>query len=95
MNPLVELKDQLSRRDAGPLLASVEHMVEAAKIVRGIDRFSTPYQRWRLADRLGRATLQALVEDRQTGLTNRALAEKYHISLSSVKHVLRRFDGAT
>ena len=47
-------------------------------------------QRWRLVDRLGEQIIRDLLRDSRTGTTHRALAERYGISLSSVKRVLRR-----
>lgn len=94
MNPWVELRQQLSRRDVGTLLARLDYRVGTVKIVREAPSPSTSCQRWRLTDRLGHGTLRALVEDRQAGLTKKVLAEKYRISLSSVKRVLQSFECA-
>ena len=44
----------------------------------------------RLVDRIGDELTRDLRTDRQSGLTMRALAERYGISLSSVKRILRR-----
>jgi hypothetical protein len=49
-----------------------------------------PGQRWRLIDRLGEQIIRDLLRDRRAGTTHRALADRYVISLSSVKRVLRR-----
>jgi len=47
-------------------------------------------RRWRLVDRLGEQIILELVRSSRTGTTHRALAERYGISVSSVKRVLRR-----
>jgi DNA-binding Lrp family transcriptional regulator len=47
-------------------------------------------QRWRLVDRLGEQIIRDLLRDSRTGTTHSALAERYGISLSSVKRVLQR-----
>jgi len=44
---------------------------------------------WRLSDRLSEPVIQELLGDRRDGATQRQLAERYGISLSSVKRVLR------
>jgi transposase len=43
-----------------------------------------------LVDRLGEQIILEIVRSSHTGTTHRALAERYGISLSSVKRVLRR-----
>jgi hypothetical protein len=43
-----------------------------------------------LADRLGEQILRELIADRRAGATNRELVERYGISMSSVKRILRR-----
>ncbi|MEP6527852.1 MAG: hypothetical protein ABJA86_11885 [Nocardioidaceae bacterium] len=47
-------------------------------------------QRWRLIDRLGEQIIQEMLHDSHSGATQRSLAERYGVSLSSVKRVLRR-----
>jgi hypothetical protein len=44
---------------------------------------------WRLRDRLGEQVIASILRDSQAGTTQRRLAERYGISLSSVKRVLR------
>ena len=46
-------------------------------------------RRWRVVDRLGEQVIDELLEGRRRGLTMKALAERYGISLSSVKRVTR------
>ncbi|HTE64762.1 MAG TPA: hypothetical protein VK736_00690 [Candidatus Binatia bacterium] len=50
-------------------------------------------RRWRLVDRLGERIILQLLRDSRTGTTHRGLAERYGISLSSVKRLLRRQRG--
>ena len=46
-------------------------------------------RRWRLADRLGEQTIRELLTDSRAGTPQRELAERYGISVSSVKRILR------
>jgi hypothetical protein len=45
---------------------------------------------WPVVNRLGEQTVHQLLRDRRAGAIQRALAERYGISLSSVKRILRR-----
>jgi DNA invertase Pin-like site-specific DNA recombinase len=47
--------------------------------------------RWRLVDRLGKQIIIQLLEDRRSGLTKQALADRYGISLCSVKRLLSKW----
>jgi hypothetical protein len=47
------------------------------------------YRRWRVADRLGEQVIDELLEGRRRGLAIKALAERYGISLSSMKRLPR------
>jgi hypothetical protein len=49
-----------------------------------------PGRQWRVRDRLSEADVRELVEAFRTGTTKHELVERYGISLSSVKRVLRR-----
>jgi DNA invertase Pin-like site-specific DNA recombinase len=51
-------------------------------------------RQWRVRDRLSEAEVRQLVKAFQAGTTKHELAERYGISLSSVKRVLRRQRGA-
>jgi hypothetical protein len=44
---------------------------------------------WPVTDRLGEATVQELLGNRRAGVMQRVLAERYGISVSSVKRILR------
>jgi DNA-binding GntR family transcriptional regulator len=48
-----------------------------------------PPRRWRLVDRLGEQIIRDLLRDSRAGITQRRLAVRYGISLSSVKRLLR------
>ena len=88
---MVELRRQLSRRDTGATLASAAKAVEGAVV--GDVRTASParvVRRWRLVDRLGEQIIRELVADRRAGATKQGLAERYNISLSGVKQILKR-----
>lgn len=55
--------------------------------VRSIGRSE---REWRVSDRLGETELQQLVTDVRSGIPKRRLVERYGISESSVKRVIRR-----
>ena len=48
----------------------------------------TAQRQWRLIDRLGEQLIAELVRDRRQGATKQQLADRYGISLSSVKRLL-------
>ena len=50
---------------------------------------ATATRRWRLVDRLGERVIDELLRDRRQGATQRELADRYDIGLSSVKRILR------
>jgi hypothetical protein len=45
--------------------------------------------RWRLVDRLGEQIIRDLLRDSRAGTKQQRLAERYGVSLSSVKRLLR------
>jgi DNA invertase Pin-like site-specific DNA recombinase len=53
-----------------------------------------PPWRWRLVDRLGEQVIRELIADGRAGATKRELVERYGISLSSVKRILKRTEVA-
>jgi hypothetical protein len=64
-----------------------------AGIKAGVGQTSSrrPSQRRRgLVDRLGEQTIRELMRDSRLGATRRALAERYNISLSSVKRLVHQ-----
>ncbi len=46
-------------------------------------------RRWRLVERLGEQIIRELLSDSHAGTPKRELAERYGISVSSVKRILR------
>ncbi|MEP6527857.1 MAG: hypothetical protein ABJA86_11910 [Nocardioidaceae bacterium] len=91
---MVELKGRFSNPDVREVVASVGHL--AAGINSDHSHTAAPTQaprRWRLVDRLGEQVIGDLLRDRHAGATHHALAERYGISVSSVKRVMRRHRG--
>jgi len=91
-NQAVELREQLSRRDTAAALTMAAEAIHAraAEGYNAAPAITAARPRWRLTDRLGEVVLRALVEDRRAGLTMMALAQKYDISLSSAKRLLKQ-----
>jgi hypothetical protein len=91
MNPLVELRGRLSRHEIRSKIDEVDKLIERFKInSRPADVPPGYRQRWRsMKYRLDDETRAQLAEDRQAGMKLQALAEKYFISLSSVKRLLK------
>jgi len=99
LRPWVELRVELVRRysnraDLQEGLSSVAvrasgreaHDREALRVLAADD---PPPRVWRLRDRLGDESVQELIEGFRAGATARALADKFKISKSSVKTLLR------
>jgi hypothetical protein len=87
----VDLRGRLSNPDI------MDVVVHAAKLVSNVsvDHGSTSSRlqagrRWRLVDRLGEQIIRELLLDSGMGTPQRRLAERYGISLSSVKRLTRR-----
>jgi DNA invertase Pin-like site-specific DNA recombinase len=86
----VDLLGCLSRHEIRSKVDEVAELITAFKVdtepsppLRGHRR------RWRwLVDRLDEASRLQLADDRRAGMKQRALAEKYGISLSSVRRIL-------
>jgi hypothetical protein len=51
---------------------------------------SCPRRPWPVTDRLGQQTVLELLRDSRSGVMQCVLAERYGISLSSVKRIMRR-----
>jgi hypothetical protein len=47
-------------------------------------------RRWRIVDRLGQQTIHEVARDSRAGITQKELAMRYGISLSSVKRLLHQ-----
>jgi DNA invertase Pin-like site-specific DNA recombinase len=90
----VELRGRFSNPKVRAIVAQATQAVTVDRVDSG-DEASPPLagQTWRLIDRLGEQIIRDLLRDRRTGTTHCALAERYGISLSSVKRVLRRHRG--
>ena len=72
----------------------VAHAAQAVTHVK-LDHYSaasplSARRRWRLVDRLGEQIIRQLLTDSRAGTPQRELAERYGISLSSVKRLSRR-----
>lgn len=50
------------------------------------------HRRWRTVDRIGDQAIRDLLRASRLGTTKRAFAERFSISISSVKRLLRRVD---
>ncbi len=88
---MVDLRGRLSNPDIGDVVAHAAKLVSHVSVDHGST--SSPRQggrRWRLVDRLGEQIIRKLVADRRSGAPKRELVERYGISLSSVKRILRR-----
>jgi DNA invertase Pin-like site-specific DNA recombinase len=72
------------------LVALAAEAVERIRAEEGQVLSSTPPRRWRLVDRLGEQVIREILAQRRSGLTKQALADRYDISLSSVKRILKR-----
>jgi DNA invertase Pin-like site-specific DNA recombinase len=92
----VDLRGRFSNPEVRAVVGQVAQLADGIKVEE--DQQERPAlapqrQRWRLVDRLSEQIIPDLLRDRQRGTTHRALAERYGISLSSVKRVLRRHRG--
>jgi len=90
MNPLVELVRLYSNPDVRDI---VVHAAKAVTHVK-LDHYSaasslSARRHWRLIDRLGEQIIRELLTDSRAGTPQRELAERYGISVSSVKRILR------
>ncbi len=87
----VELRGRLSNPEAVETVALATQAMTGIKIHHG-STASRPvaHRRWRLVDRLGEQIISDLLRDSGVGATQRTLAERYGISLSSVKRLTRR-----
>jgi DNA invertase Pin-like site-specific DNA recombinase len=87
----VDLRGRLSN----PLIAGkVREAGAAVAGVKGADPEATRAisrgRRWRIVDRMGQQIINDLIADRSTGVSKAKLAERYGISLSSVKRLLHK-----
>ena len=86
----LELSGQLSNQEVRAGLAEVNDAIAGVQNL-GLDvSISTrTRRRWRLVDRLGEEVIRDFLEDRRVGMTKLKLAERYNISLSSMKRILQ------
>lgn len=82
-----DLADQLRRSLGGLGLVHPEAAEDSEGSVRTTAKAAVPH---RVVDRLGEETVQQMIEERRAGVELRELAERYGVSLSSVKRVLRQ-----
>lgn len=83
-----------NRQDLTDALVSAVQQLRKAQAATGEPAFSvrsaqSPRQ-WRVGDRLSEADAERLVADFATGTSKRKLAERYGISESSVKRLIRQ-----
>ena len=86
----MELVRLYSNPDVWDIVARAAKAVTHAKL----DHYSaasplSAHRRWRLVDRLGEQIICELLTDSRAGTPQRELAERYGISVSSVKRILR------
>jgi len=87
---LVELRGRLSNPETRSLLVKLDALASRINAEdRDVPQSNRVPRRWRLIDRLGEQTVLDLLRDSRTGITQRGLAERYGISVSSVKRLLR------
>jgi hypothetical protein len=95
---LVELRGRLSNPEAAEVVALAERAVAGDTPARTIISSPSPPRAtrpWRLVDRLGEKIIRRLVQDRRSGLSKSVLADRYSISLSSVKRFTKETDSGS
>jgi hypothetical protein len=87
----VDLRGRFSNPEVRAVVAKATLSIAGVKVDCG-DEASPPLSgpRRSLIDRLGEQIIQEMIHDSHSGATQRGLAERYGISASSVKRVLRR-----
>jgi hypothetical protein len=89
----VDLRGRLSNPDIRGIVWHAAQVIAGFKIDPGSTAsHSGAPKRWRLVDRLGEQIIRDLLRDSRAGTTQQRLAERYAISVSSVKRLLRRPD---
>jgi DNA invertase Pin-like site-specific DNA recombinase len=89
----VDLRGRFSNPEVRAVVVQVAQLAAGIKVEENQQEraaLAPQRQRWRLVDRLGEQIIRDLLRESRTGTTHRALVERYGISLSSVKRVLRR-----
>ncbi len=86
----MDLRGRLSNPEVREVVAQAAQAVNAIKVGAGHAVSLPPaLRRWRLVDRIGADAIHKLAADADSGTTKRELAERYGISLSSVKRILK------
>ena len=87
----MDLRGRFSNPETVETVALAAQAIAGVKIHHG-STASRPlaHRRWRLVDRLGEQIISDLLRDSGMGTTQLKLAERYGISLSSVKRLTRR-----
>lgn len=88
----VELRGRYSNPQTGEALELAAQAIDGVKGDVPPASSSAP-RRWRLVDRLGEQVIRKLLADRRAGATKRELIERYGISRSSVKRILKQESG--
>ncbi|MEP6527555.1 MAG: hypothetical protein ABJA86_10355 [Nocardioidaceae bacterium] len=90
----MDLRGRFSNPEVRAVVAQATQAIAEVKVDSG-DEASPPLAgpRWRLIDRLGKQIIQEVLHDSHSGATQRSLAERYSISLSSVKRILKHERG--
>ena len=88
-NFAVELVRLYSNPDVRDIVAHAANAVTNVKLDHYSAASLSARRRWRLVDRLGEQITRELLTDSRSGTPQRELAERYGISVSSVKRILR------
>jgi DNA invertase Pin-like site-specific DNA recombinase len=87
----VDLRGRLSNPDVQDVVGHAAQAVACGKVERGSTASPPPAgRRWRLVDRLSEQIIRDLLRDRSAGTSQRKLAERYGISVSTVKRLSKR-----
>jgi hypothetical protein len=87
----VDLRGRLSNTHIRDVLAYSANAVAHVKIDDGSTASPRSARRpWPITDRLGEQAIRELLHDSRARATQRDLAQRYGISVSSVKRLLRR-----
>jgi hypothetical protein len=85
-----DLADQLRRVLDRLGRAHQEPVEDPERSIQTTAKAAVPH---RVVDRLGEESVRRMIEERQTGAELRELAERYGVSLSSVKRILKASSG--
>jgi Trp operon repressor len=85
---MLELVRLYSNPDVRDIVAHAAQAVTHVKLDHSAPLSLAARRRWRLVDRLGEQIIRELLTDSRAGTPQRELAERYGISVSSVKRIL-------